>query len=85
MSQIGLLLEENKELLESIRTEVNGAKSCLEEKMDALSSQLQVKGGEAVQDRKTGGENEAYSGSRLQGEPGRVQQCFVFAENNIAE
>lgn len=44
MSQIGLLLEENKELLELIRTEISGAKSCLEEKMDALSSKLQEKG-----------------------------------------
>lgn len=44
MSQIGLLLEENKEFLELIRTEMSGAKSCLEEKMDALYSQLQEKG-----------------------------------------
>ena len=44
MSQIGLLLEENKESLELIRTEMGGAKSCLEEKMDALYSQLQEKG-----------------------------------------
>lgn len=44
MSQIGLLLEENKEFLELIRTEMGGAKSCLEEKMDALYSQLQEKG-----------------------------------------
>lgn len=44
MSQIGLLLEENKEFLELIRTEMSGAKSCLEEKMDALYSQLQQKG-----------------------------------------
>lgn len=43
MSQIGLLLEENKELLELIRTEISRSKSCLEEKMDALSLQLQEK------------------------------------------
>ena len=43
MSQVGLLLEENKDLLELIRAEIGETKCCLEEKADAVSRQLQEK------------------------------------------